>query len=156
MYQSTKVIPLGSCAFRQPQATSHCKFIHGYRLKAKFWFNATSLDENNWVVDFGGLKKLKTDLENIFDHTTCVSLKDPEIESFRELHRKGIVDLRELQGVGIEKFAEICWTLANIEMLARFNEKERKVWCSRVEVWEHEDNSAIFERTPHFANSNTN
>ena len=63
-FESTKVIDLGSCAFRQPQAESHCKFIHGYRLKAKFWFTADKLDKNHWVVDFGGLKELKKLLEN--------------------------------------------------------------------------------------------
>ena len=46
-FESTKVIDLGSCAFRQPQAESHCKFIHGYRLKAKFWFTADKLDKNH-------------------------------------------------------------------------------------------------------------
>ena len=50
---STKIIPLGSAAFRQPFARSHCKFIHGYRLQAKFWFECEVLDNNNWVVDFG-------------------------------------------------------------------------------------------------------
>ena len=58
-YQSTKIIELGSCAFRQWRADSHCKFIHGYRLVAKFWFECEKLDERNWVVDFGGLKELK-------------------------------------------------------------------------------------------------
>ena len=59
MFSSTKIIELGSCAFRQPQADSHCRFLHGYRLTAKFWFEADRLDQNNWVVDFGGLKGLK-------------------------------------------------------------------------------------------------
>ena len=55
-FTSTKIIELGSCAFRQPKAESHCRFIHGYRLTAKFWFGANQLDKNNWVVDFGSLK----------------------------------------------------------------------------------------------------
>ena len=63
MFSSTKIIELGSCAFRQPQATSHCRFVHGYRLVGKFWFGANELDENNWVVDFGSLKHLKNILQ---------------------------------------------------------------------------------------------
>ena len=70
MFKSTKIIELGSCAFRQPQAKAHCQFLHGYRLTAKFWFEANELDENNWVVDFGALKGLKQLLEKQFDHTT--------------------------------------------------------------------------------------
>ena len=55
IFQSTKTLPLGSTAFRQPFAQSHCKYLHGYRLQAKFWFEADKLDENSWVVDFGSL-----------------------------------------------------------------------------------------------------
>ena len=64
MFNSTKVIELGSCAFRQPKAESHCRFVHGYRLIGKFWFGANKLDKNNWVVDFGDLKGLKKLLED--------------------------------------------------------------------------------------------
>ena len=66
MFKSTKNIELGSCAFRQPQAKSHCRFLHGYQLTAKFWFESDQLDENNWVVDFGALKGLKELLKNQF------------------------------------------------------------------------------------------
>ena len=69
-YFSTKKLILGSCAFRQPFADSHCKFIHGYLLYVKFWFECNELDKNNWVVDFGSFKKLKDSLENKFDHKT--------------------------------------------------------------------------------------
>ena len=93
-YQSTKIIELGSCAFRQPQADSHCRFIHGYRLKAKFWFEATHLDENNWVVDFGGLKQLKNLMQDQFDHTTCIARTDPKISLFKQMRDAGVCDLR--------------------------------------------------------------
>ena len=86
-FESTKVIDLGSCAFRQPQAESHCKFIHGYRLKAKFWFTADKLDKNHWVVDFGGLKELKKLLENQFDHTTCIAFDDPKRAAYSNLYQ---------------------------------------------------------------------
>jgi len=142
-YVSTKVIPLGSCAFRQPYAESHCKFIHGYRLQAKFWFEANTLDKNNWVVDFGGLKKLKTILEDYFDHKTVVWENDPELATFKMLAEKGMIELVTLKdGVGIERFAELCHKLANdyVDDLT-----SSRCWCSKVEVWEHPDNSAIYE-----------
>ena len=64
-FVSTKIIELGSCAFRQWRAThSHCSKLHGYQLKAKFWFSGSSLDDKNWIVDFGGLKDLKSKLQN--------------------------------------------------------------------------------------------
>jgi len=143
MFSSTKIIELGSCAFRQPQAKSHCKFIHGYRLVGKFWFGANELDENNWVVDFGDLKNLKKKLEEHFDHTTVIAATDPAIRAFKSLHKDGIVDLRVMEdGVGIEKFAEYCWKVAN-EHVAQST--DGRCWCKKVEVFEHEKNSAIYE-----------
>lgn len=145
-YSSTKVIPLGSCAFRQPYAQSHCRFIHGYRLQAKFWFGCNELDSNNWVVDFGGLKKLKETLETVFDHTTVVWSKDPELALFKMLNEKGVIDLRIFEdGVGIEKFAAFCQRQAN-EIVQK--DTNGRCNCYKVEVWEHENNSAIYEETP--------
>lgn len=142
-FYSTKVIPLGSCAFRQPHADSHCKFLHGYRLQAKFYFGCNELDHKNWVVDFGGLKDLKKQLEGIFDHKTVVWSKDPEIDTFRMLESKGIIELVELDnGVGIERFAELCYKLADVYVKSI---TDGRCWCDKVEVWEHEQNSAIYQ-----------
>ncbi len=140
---STKVIELGSCAFRQPNANSHCRFMHGYRLVAKFWFGAHKLDENNWVVDFGSLKHLKNMLEEQFDHTTVIARNDPHLNKFIELNDLGVVDLRIMEdGVGIEKFAQYCWRSA--DNYVRETTKNR-CWCKKVEVFEHEKNSASYE-----------
>jgi len=140
-FSSTKIIYLGSTAFRQPYATSHCRFIHGYRLKAKFWFTCNTLDKNNWVVDFGGLKQLKSTLEEQFDHTMVVWQEDPELQTFIELNKKGIIDLRIMKdGVGIEKFAQYCLEKGDEVIRTITN---GRCWVERVEVWEHEDNSAI-------------
>jgi len=142
-YVSTKIIPLGSCAFRQPFASSHCRFIHGYRLQAKFWFSCNQLDKNNWVVDFGGLKKLKTLLEETFDHKTVVWSQDPDLDMFKSLEQRNMIELVIFdEGVGIEKFAKFCYDTANdfVDGLT-----EGRCWCSKVEVWEHEGNSACYE-----------
>ena len=142
-FQSTKIIELGSCAFRQWRANhSHCQFIHGYRLIAKFWFTCNELDDKNWVVDFGGLKELKNILEKQFDHTFCVSADDPLISYFKTLHDLGAVDLRIMDnGVGIERTAEWCFDKADKHIREITNNR-----CSveKVEVWEHDKNSALY------------
>ena len=144
MFKSTKVIELGSCAFRQPQAKSHCQFLHGYRLVAKFWFEADELDENNWVVDFGGLKELKSIMEKMFDHTTVISKDDPHLSTFMDLEKKNIIVLNVLDnGVGIERFAEWCWNAANDHVQKITDGRCR---CVKAEVFEHEKNSAIYEK----------
>ena len=144
-FQSTKVIELGSCAFRQPKANhSHCRFLHGYRLTAKFWFASGELDENNWVVDFGGLKGLKEKFKNQFDHTTCVAADDPALPIFKELEKAGACDLRVMaNGTGVERIAEWCYDTADFFIKAATNDR---CWVEKVEVFEHEDNSAVFTR----------
>ena len=151
-YQSTKIIELGSCAFRQWRAThSHCRFLHGYQLKAKLWFGGSSLDDKNWIVDFGGLKELKAKLQHVFDHTTTVAADDPELATFEELDKKGIIQLRVLdKGVGIERVAEVVFSIADNYIKSLTN---NRCWVDKVEVFEHEDNSATF--TTHEVKSET-
>jgi 6-pyruvoyltetrahydropterin/6-carboxytetrahydropterin synthase len=140
-YSSTKLIELGSCAFRQWKATdTHCCKVHGYQLKAKFWFEG-ELDDRNWVVNFGGLKGLKSVLQKQFDHTLCIAADDPLINIFQELHDAGGCDLRIMSAVGIEKTAEYCFQVANT-YIQKLTEARCKV--TKVEVWEHDLNSAIY------------
>lgn len=142
-YQSTKIIELGSCAFRQWRAThSHCKFIHGYQLNAKLWFECDYLDEKNWVVDFGGLTEIKNCFKEQFDHKTVLAKDDPLLEEFKKIHDLGGCDLRIMDDVGIERTAEWCFNKAN-EIIKK--QTDNRCWCSKVEVWEHAENSAVYE-----------
>jgi 6-pyruvoyltetrahydropterin/6-carboxytetrahydropterin synthase len=143
-YQSTKLIELGSCAFRQFGAThSHCHLVHGYQLKAKFYFAASSLDSNNWIVDFGGLKQLKQILNDQFDHTLCIAENDPLLEVFQHLHNLGGCNLKIMSGVGIEKTAEWCFNAASQFLKNVYGDR---CWVEKVEVYEHENNSAIYSK----------
>ena len=140
---STKVIPLGSTAFRQWRAKSHCRLLHGYRLTAKIYFYAENLDETNWIFDFGNCKEIKTILENQFDHTTCVAADDPELDMFKLMDDKDMIDLRIMEnGVSIEKNSE--WIFNTVNDYVK-NKTNNRVSVIKVEVWEHEGNSAIYE-----------
>ncbi len=144
MHYSTKTYPHSagiSCAFRQWRADSHCHFIHGYALAFKFVFAAETLDDRNWVVDFGGLKTLKEQLQAHFDHKTVVAKDDPEIEWFREGHRRRILDLVEVDAVGCEKFAEMAYNIASKFINEQYGSHVR---VATVEVAEHESNGAIY------------
>ena len=141
-HTSSKLIELGSTAFRQPRADSHCKYIHGYQLKAEINFACNELDNNNWVFDFGGLKALKYIFRNQFDHTLVVAGDDPFIDEFQELDKRGVVQLRIMPGgVGIERFAEWCFKTADT-----FVEEatEGRVWVQGANVYEHDDKSASY------------
>lgn len=144
MHISTKIIELGSCAFRQWGADhSHCHFVHGYQLKAKFWFGCRELDNKNWAVDFGGLKELKAQLQDTFDHTLCVAANDPCLDLFKQLEQRDACKLRIFEnGVGIERAAEHCYNVASAFISKQYGDR---CWVEKVEVFEHENNSAIYE-----------
>ena len=141
-YYSTKVIELGSAAFRQPNAKSHCRFIHGYRLTGKFTFTSESLDTNNWVVDFGEFDELKGFLQEKFDHTLVLSKNDPAMKEFQALEKVGAASIVVMdEGVGIEMFAKYCFEAADSYVKHKTNNRVR---AHSVEVFEHEKNSATY------------
>ena len=131
-----------SAVFRQPNADhSHCHLLHGYSLGFKFTFACEYLDNKNWAVDFGGLKPLKAWLEDHFDHKTAIDRADPHIDTFIDLEKKGLIDLRVFDGVGAEKFAQHAFEFAD----ALIKEKtDSRCWVHSVECAEHGANSAIY------------
>ena len=143
-YQSTKTFGNHrglSCAFRQPNAThSHCSLIHGYSLGFKFVFEADTLDDKNWVYDFGNTKWMKAFLEENFDHTIAVDKQDPNLDDFKALEKIGIAKIVEMDGVGCEKFAEHVFRHVSKKVAM---ESMYRVRLVSVEAFEHGANSAI-------------
>ena len=143
-YQSTKTFGNDrglSCAFRQPNAThSHCSLIHGYSLGFKFVFEADTLDDKNWVYDFGNTKWMKAFLEENFDHTIAVDKQDPNLDDFKALEKIGIAKIVEMDGVGCEKFAEHVFRYVAQKVAI---ESMYRVRLVSVEAFEHGANSAI-------------
>jgi 6-pyruvoyltetrahydropterin/6-carboxytetrahydropterin synthase len=115
--------------------------LHGYSLGFKFTFACESLDDKNWVVDFGGLKDLKYWLEDHFDHKLVVDINDPAMDTFEELEVAGLASLTILKGVGCEKFAEHAFLYAD-EMVR--NMTDNRCWVTEVECMEHGANSGVF------------
>ena len=145
-HESTKTFEhVASAAFRQWRAThSHCSLVHGYALTFKFTFGAPYLDERNWVMDFGGMKELKQQIENKFDHCLVVAADDPKLAFFREMAQQGVCKLTVLDdGVGCEKFAEHAFYLA--QDLLKIKGMDGRVRVLSCEVMEHGANSAIFK-----------
>tara|TARA_B100000424_G_C22886056_1_gene471429 strand:- start:553 stop:990 length:438 start_codon:yes stop_codon:yes gene_type:complete len=127
-----------SCAFRQWRADSHCNLIHGYALGFEITFEAEELDDRNWVIDFGDLGVLKKWLKEMFDHTTVVAFDDPHLELFEDLNSKNLIDLRLLENVGCEAFAEAVYLFCKMEF------EDLRVKVKSVRVFEHGANSAVF------------
>ena len=158
-----------SCCFRQWRAThSHCSTLHGYSIGIKLIFESETLDDKNWVMDFGGLKLFKNWADHMFDHTLVVAKDDPMLPVFEQLasevnvvgasdpnskvpHERGAVcDLRVVDGVGCEMFAKLCYDEMNkiLEQLKAGSAGRYPVNADvklvSAEVFEHGANSAIY------------
>lgn len=150
MYVTTKTYTHAeglSCCFRQWRAThSHCSHLHGYALQVQIVFEADKLDDRNWVVDFGGMRKVKAWLKDTFDHTLVIAEDDPERERFMELDKAGLCTLRLMQRVGCEAFAEEIAAFV-LRWIGDDNNLYGRVRLRSVQVAEHGGNSCTYEVT---------
>ena len=149
-YTSTKLFDGFSTCFRQWKADgTHCRFLHGYAVSFRVWFEG-ELDERNWVWDFGGMKRAKTQIEGmspkdyftyLLDHNTIIAEDDPHLTLFKQMHVEGIIQLRILPATGCERFAEYLYHTINDFLAVETN---GRVKATKIEVYEHERNSASY------------
>ena len=149
-FQSSKVFDGFSTVFRQWKAeTTHCRFVHGYGISFKVYFEG-DLDERNWVWDFGGMKRAKTQIDGkspkewmdyMFDHTLIVAEDDPFIKAFQQMDDAGVAQVRVIPATGAEKFAEYIYNKLN-----KFvdTETEGRVRVTKVKFMEHGKNAACY------------
>ena len=149
-FQSTKIFDGFSTVFRQWKAeTTHCKYLHGYGVSFKLYFEG-DLDERNWVWDFGGMKRAKGKIDNMspkqwfdymFDHTFIVAEDDPYLQSFQKMDEAGVAQIRVVPATGAERFAQFVY-----DKVSKFIEEETngRVSIAKVEFREHNKNAAIY------------
>ena len=149
-FQSSKVFDGFSTVFRHWKATTtHCRFVHGYGISFKVYFEG-DLDERNWVWDFGGMKRAKTQIDGkspkewmdyMFDHTLVVAEDDPELLAFQQMDKAGVAQVRVIPATGAEKFAEYIYNKLN-----KFvdTETEGRVRVTKVKFMEHGKNAACY------------
>ena len=149
-FQSSKVFDGFSTVFRQWKATTtHCRFVHGYGISFKVYFEG-GLDERNWVWDFGGMKRAKTKIDGkspkewmdyMFDHTLIVAEDDPHLNAFKNMEEAGVAQVRVIPATGAEKFAEYIYHKLN-----KFvdTETEGRVRVTKVKFMEHGKNAACY------------
>jgi 6-pyruvoyltetrahydropterin/6-carboxytetrahydropterin synthase len=140
-FKSTKRFTGFPCTHRQWRAESHCRFVHGYSREFYFEFGAKELTKEGWVVDFGGIKEIKTWLEYTFDHTFLVAQDDPQLEAFKKLDSEGVIQLRVLPNPGMEGTAEYVYNEASKILKKLCGDR---AWITLVQVSENEKNSAIY------------
>ena len=145
-FQSTKRFIGYSVALRQHRAQhSHCRLLHGYSLEFKVIFESTSLDDMNWVVDFGGFKHngINEWMTYMFDHTLLIEENDPFMDYFKLMEVERLADLRIIPTgqMGCEGLAKMVFDKFN-DVLSKTDAARSRVVS--VEVFEHDRNSAIY------------
>jgi len=142
MYTSTKFFKeIGPCAYRNWRSDTDCYMLHGYDRSFKFVFGCDHLDKQGFVVDFGGLKAIKRQLEDWFDHTVILQADDPLVNTFRELTAKGHCRLQTFPLISCEGLAEFVGEY--VDALLQEQNGGRN-WVISCEVIEAEKNSAIY------------
>jgi 6-pyruvoyltetrahydropterin/6-carboxytetrahydropterin synthase len=118
-------------------------------------------------MDFGGLKAFKEWSEYMFDHTLVVAEDDPHLKLFETMamfglqDQGGVCDLRIVEGVGCEKFAELVYKTMQEILIAyqvggKWHHPDGRTFEARypvglgvrlrsAEVFEHAGNSAVYE-----------
>tara|TARA_R110001606_G_scaffold17132_3_gene67231 strand:+ start:508 stop:972 length:465 start_codon:yes stop_codon:yes gene_type:complete len=149
-FQSSKVFDGFSTVFRQWKAKeTHCRFVHGYGISFKVYFEG-QLDDRNWVWDFGGMKRAKTLIDGfqpkawmdyMFDHTMIIAEDDPELEAFKQMDKAGVAQVRVIPATGAEKFAEYIYSNINKFVKSETNNRVRVI---KVKFMEHGKNAAYY------------
>lgn len=162
MFKSTKKMgPISTChrnwhaALNEKRDSRHCSYIHGYGRYIEFTFSGT-YDACQWIVDFGNLKDVKKWLEEQWDHAVLVSSDDPEMETLEELHNKNLIKLTVIDvdnglewGPGMEGSCKHVYDSVSPII---FDKTNGRAWISKIQIWEHENNSAIYEPEQPFKN----
>lgn len=157
-YTSEKLYEGFSACFRQWKADgTHCKYLHGYAISFRIVFEG-ELDERNWVFDFGGMKRsefkipwiIGNECKNLspdewmrymFDHTTIIAIDDPNLIDFVNLSDKGAIQLRVVENVGCERFAQLIYETLNPYIQINTN---GRVKIKQVTIYENNKNSATY------------
>ena len=149
-FQSSKVFDGFSTVFRQWKAEqTHCRFVHGYGISFKVYFEG-ELDDRNWVWDFGGMKRATTLIDGkqpkawmdyMFDHTLIVAEDDPWLEAFKQMGESEVAQVRVIPATGAEKFAEYIYHKLNEFVKA---ETVNRVKVIKVKFMEHGKNAAYY------------
>ena len=149
-FQSSKVFDGFRTVFRQWKAeTTHCRFVHGYGISFKVYFEG-DLDERNWVWDFGGMKRAKTLIDGkspkawmdyMFDHTMIIAEDDPELLAFQQMDKVGVAQVRVIPATGAEKFSEYIYNKLNEFVKTETNNRVRVI---KVKFMEHGKNAAYY------------
>lgn len=100
------------------------------------------VDELGFVVDFGGLRDLKAQIDHLFDHTLLIDEDDPQREVFEKLGEASLAKVIFLPSASAEGIAKFVYRMAQKIITDLTN---GRAWVCEVIAEEDEKNKAICE-----------
>ena len=130
-------------AHRQPFHEGHCSKIHGHNWSVTIEFQATDLDKNGFVVDFGKLKYIKQFIDEQLDHACLLSSEDAQAKELAKSQYKNLFRICWVENASCEGIAVFLYE--EISRLVREHEGER---VSIRSIKLHEDEKNFVRYTP--------
>lgn len=141
-YSTKRFGPISVC-HRQWKDKGHCRWVHGYGRIVKVVFACDYTDDRNWVVDFGDLRWFKTWLEDSWDHKFVVTSDDPLLDEFKKLEQQDGISLNIVDAKYAAMEGQCRYIFDYLNPMIK-SKTDQRCWVHSVEIFEHENNSAIY------------
>lgn len=142
MFTCSKIYADIPFAHRQHRHGGHCALVHGHNWSIKFTFACQELDENAFVVDFGGLRYIREWIDDTFDHA-CVFNSDDPLREALVAAAPGAWKPLVVENCSAEGIAEFVFDAVDPMVRERTS---GRAWLESVEVAEDSRNSARYAR----------
>ena len=132
-------IPL---SHRQPFHEGRCSRLHGHSWAITLTFEASELDDNGFVIDFGDLHFIENWIDEHLDHGVILSESDPRESELRELEESGLLKIVWIKNASCEGIARFLFETFNPMVSDRTN---GRVSLQSLHLEEDSKNSATYQ-----------
>ena len=132
-------IPL---SHRQPFHEGRCSRLHGHSWAITLTFEASELDGNGFVIDFGDLHFIENWIDEHLDHGMILSESDPRKADLRELEKSGLLKTVWIKSASCEGIARFLFETFNPMVSDRTN---GRVSLQAIHLEEDSKNSASYQ-----------
>jgi 6-pyruvoyltetrahydropterin/6-carboxytetrahydropterin synthase len=132
-------IPL---SHRQPFHEGRCSRLHGHSWSITLTFEASELDGNGFVIDFGDLHFIENWIDEHLDHGMILSQSDPREADLRELEDSGLLKITWVKSASCEGIARFLFETFNPMVSDMTNDR---VSLQAIHLEEDSKNSATYQ-----------
>ncbi len=132
-------IPL---SHRQPFHEGRCARLHGHSWAITLTFEASELDENGFVIDFGELHFIEDWIDENLDHGMILAQNDPREKELKELNASGLLKVTWVESASCEGIARFLFDTFAPMVSAQSQDRVR---LHSVHLEEDSRNSATYQ-----------